>query len=312
MSKPGQWAHRYALPLIAVAFLLFAVQQVVGQTPRPKTDPSLPTFNNPFDSQVGGIGVIEPSSETIVISPHLSGVVQAVPVRVGDSVQHNQPLFTIDDRSTRAQLTSAKAKLAVMEAARRQATNQLAFVRNLTDPGAISAEEHTRRQDAVELASAEVRQAAAEVEVLETELDKLTVRAPIAGTVLKVNVRQGEYATAGITAEPLMTLGDLQTLHVRVEVDEGQAHRLTEASQAVGSLRGQGIKQIPLKFVRFEPMVVEKRSITGNRNEKVDTRVLQIIYRFDREAIPAFVGQQMDVYIQAKPLELNYTQTQVH
>jgi hypothetical protein len=51
--------------------------------------------------------------------------------------------------------------------------------------------------------------------------------------------------------------------------------------------------------VRFEPYVVPKMSLTGDSTERVDTRVLQIIYSFDRGDMPIFVGQQMDVYIEA-------------
>ena len=50
----------------------------------------------------------------------------------------------------------------------------------------------------------------------------------------------------------------------------------------------------------MEPFVVPKKSLTGDNSERVDTRVLQVIYQFDRPAGRAlFVGQQMDVYIDA-------------
>jgi hypothetical protein len=52
-----------------------------------------------------------------------------------------------------------------------------------------------------------------------------------------------------------------------------------------------------LEFVRFEPYVIPKKSLTGDSTERVDTRVLQLIYRI-RDGAPSFyVGQQMDVYI---------------
>jgi hypothetical protein len=43
--------------------------------------------------------------------------------------------------------------------------------------------------------------------------------------------------------------------------------------------------------------VLPKRSLTGDSQERVDTRVLQIIYAFEPGALPVFVGQQVDVYI---------------
>jgi HlyD family secretion protein len=47
-----------------------------------------------------------------------------------------------------------------------------------------------------------------------------------------------------------------------------------------------------------EPYVTPKTSLTGSSTERVDTRVLQVIYSFDRNALPAYVGQQMDVFIE--------------
>jgi hypothetical protein len=48
-----------------------------------------------------------------------------------------------------------------------------------------------------------------------------------------------------------------------------------------------------------EPFVVPKKSLTGDSTERVDTRVLQVIYRIDDKNVPVFVGQQMDVFIDA-------------
>ncbi|HEX2714363.1 MAG TPA: hypothetical protein VHM88_19395, partial [Candidatus Acidoferrales bacterium] len=88
-------------------------------------------------------------------------------------------------------------------------------------------------------------------------------------------------------------------LHVRVDVDEHDAGRVREGAPAVGSPRGNGSLKVPLQFVRFEPYVIPKKSLTGDSTERVDTRVLQVIYRVAAENSSLFVGQQMDVYIEA-------------
>ncbi len=51
--------------------------------------------------------------------------------------------------------------------------------------------------------------------------------------------------------------------------------------------------------MRIEPYVVPKKSLTGDSTERVDTRVLQVIFSFTRGDLPIFVGQQMDVFIDA-------------
>ena len=49
--------------------------------------------------------------------------------------------------------------------------------------------------------------------------------------------------------------------------------------------------------------MLPKKSLTGDSTERVDTRVLQVIYRVDNEALPLFVGQQMDVFIEAPSVQ---------
>ena len=57
-----------------------------------------------------------------------------------------------------------------------------------------------------------------------------------------------------------------------------------------------------VEFVRFELYVMSKRSLTGDSSERVDTRVLQVIDRFNADRFPTHVGQQMDVFIEAPPI----------
>ena len=67
--------------------------------------------------------------------------------------------------------------------------------------------------------------------------------------------------------------------------------------------RGRSDLKIPLTFTRVEPYVVPKKSLTGAATERVDTRVLQVVYSFQQpKDFRVYAGQQMDVYIQAKPL----------
>ncbi len=148
------------------------------------------------------------------------------------------------------------------------------------------------------VARADVAVAAAERDQVAVEIERLVVRAPAAATVLQVKVRAGEYAPAGALAQPLLLLGALATRHVRVDIDENDAWRVDAKARAQAHLRGHREFESALEFVRFEPFVVPKRSLTGDANERVDTRVLQVIYRIVDPALSLFVGQQMDVFIE--------------
>lgn len=151
----------------------------------------------------------------------------------------------------------------------------------------------------VDVSRAAVKRAETEAEQTETALDRLVVRALVAGRVLQVNVRPGEFVGAPPN-QPLVVLGNIEKLHVRVDVDEYDIARFDQAAVATAFPRGSLQQRYPLEFVRVEPFVVPKKSLTGDTTERVDTRVLQVIYEFDPAGRPPlFVGQQVDVYIDA-------------
>jgi multidrug resistance efflux pump len=159
----------------------------------------------------------------------------------------------------------------------------------------------------IEVARAAVQQAESELESTKIMLDRHTVRALVDGEVLQVNVRPGQFAALA-WREPMIVLGDVNRLHVRVDVDENDLPMFTPNARAVATLKGRPHVTFPLEFVKVEPYVIPKKSLTGDNSERVDTRVLQVIYALpDARKIQLYVGQQMDVYLQAAPLSEGYS-----
>jgi len=216
-----------------------------------------------------------------------------------------------------ARLEQARAQLADAEA-------QLRIIEAVPDRRAVRTEDLERRRWAVAAARAQLREAEAalaqlragawredilvaeaelaqarqHLERVRTDLERLTVTAPVSGRILRVNVRAGEFAGAP-AAQPLILMGAEGSPQVRVDVDEKDAWRVRPDARAYGSVRGNAARRFPLRFVRIEPYVVPKRNLTGETTERTDTRVLQVIYALEADA-PVYVGQQMDVYIEAK------------
>lgn len=225
-------------------------------------------------------------------------------------------------------LPPVEARVKEAEATLADLQHQLQLWEGISDKRAVSQDELSRKQFAVrvaqaklgeaqselaalkagawkpdvDIAQAEVAAAEAQLQSVETEIDRRIIRAPIDGEVLQVKIRVGESAQLGIAATPLMLIGAVQPLHVRVDVDENDAWRLSPEAPAMAFLRGNREISTPAAFVRAEPYVVPKRSLTGDSMERVDTRVLQVIYQFDRRSLPLYVGQQMDVFIEAPPI----------
>jgi multidrug resistance efflux pump len=147
------------------------------------------------------------------------------------------------------------------------------------------------------LHKSELERAKIQAESEQIKLDLYRIKSPIDGTVLKVNVRAGEFAQAALLSTPLMVVGDIDPLHVRVEVDESEIHRFQSDKPAVASPRGQSQLKINLRFIRSEPLVVPKQVITGSTTERIDTRVLQVIYAIEDKVSGLSPGQQLDVFI---------------
>jgi len=306
---------RFVLPLVGLLAATWAAFSIARTHPnRDRTDPPTPPPVSDFKQTVAAVGIVEASTENISIGTPLSGVVARIFVAAGQTVRAGDPLFELDTRHLRADrrvrseaIDLARAQSGVAGARLEDLRRQLKFAEQVKDKRAISAEEVSHRASAVETATAEfeaarVQVAAAESQVhaVDVEIERSTVRSPIDAEVLQVKLRAGEFAPAGPTPEPLILLGRSKPLHVRVDVDEHEGWRVPLGATAVGHVRGNAALKTPLKFVRFEPFVVPKRSITGDATERVDTRVLQVIYRVERDDLPLFVGQQMDVFIDAR------------
>jgi HlyD family secretion protein len=218
-----------------------------------------------------------------------------------------------------------QARVAQAAVATADAKSQLALAESITVSGAISVDAlnhlrfavagaDARHQEAqaelnrlkagpwsveVAVAQAQVAQAQAKVAATRVEIERTIIRANRDAQVLQVRVRVGEFAPAGVVSNPLMLLGATQELHVRIDIDENDAWRLKPGAAAECYVRGNNRLHTALRFVRSEPYVIPKRSLTGDSAERVDTRVLQVVYAFDPNMLPVHVGQQVDAFVAA-------------
>jgi RND family efflux transporter MFP subunit len=286
-----------ALALVGVALgILAAVRSAHTLVPTPMvSEPPAPSYQ----TFVAGAGLVEANTENIAIGTQIAGIVSKIYVQIGSQVKAGDPLFTIDDRAQRALIATDTAAVAAAKAQMEQAKYELKLGDELVQKKVISLEDLQTRQNAARTAEAQFVQAQANLDAAKTDLERLTVRAPLDGQVLQLKIHLGEFAPTGVLAQPLILFGGTEPMNVRVDVDENDAWRVQQTATAVGYLRGNKAINTPLTFVRFEPYVIPKVSLTGESTERVDTRVLQAIYSFERGNLPIYVGQQMDVYIDA-------------
>ncbi|MDR3455939.1 MAG: efflux RND transporter periplasmic adaptor subunit [Verrucomicrobiae bacterium] len=259
--------------------------------------PVFKPVSNPFDSAIFANGMIEsdlPSGENINIFPEVFGPVTRVFVQEGQPVTAGAPLFAIEDSAQRANTELAAANLKV---ARDQYDKRLAA--HDMDPKSVS-------KDVLDTAEDTVIQAAAALKAAKALLQYYSVKAPIDGVVLAVNATvggyvssQGNYDTYTGLFDPLVVMsGPQEYMDVRCYVDEILVSRLPSHwhIQAQMQITGTDIK-VPLEFVRVQPYISPKIELSNQRQEKVDLRVLPVIFRFEKKDAPVYPGQLVDVFI---------------
>lgn len=270
-----------------------------NRTAAPPTPSVLPP-KVPYTSYITGAGLVESSTGNIAISTPVGGIVSDIFVKIGEKVEKDAPLFKIDDRDLQARLLLGTAKLAEAQAVLEKSRANLDIAEELNKKSSISKKDLYDKRADVAINQAGVEVAEAEVKKTATDIDLHTIRAPVAGEILQIKILSGEYADTRISsAGPLMILGGNSLRYVRVDIDEYDAWRFDSAQPATAFVPGNPSLKIPLTFVRVEPYVIPKRSLTGNVTERTDTRVLQVIYSFDLHEIPLYIGQQLDIYIKA-------------
>jgi HlyD family secretion protein len=227
----------------------------------------------------------EPRPEEVPVQEAMVNEANANLAQMADVWKRTQDLYN-KHVSTDQEMTQAQQNYRAAEAKVTHAQAQL----KLLKAGAWQYQKDVQQ--------AAVEQAVSQLESIKTDLDRLIVRSQVEGEVLQVNVRPGEFVGAP-HVEPLMIIGDVSKLHVRVDVDEHDIPRFAAGKSAVAALKGSPNIKFPITFVKTEPYVIPKRSLTGSNTERVDTRVLQVIYSFDPSNKPVFVGQQVEVFIDA-------------
>lgn len=276
--------------------------------PPPLAEPA----RSPYKFSIAATGIIEAARENVNVATTKPGMVIKVWPGVGSDVKTGDPLFQIDPREATARIASLRAQVEVENTsvtANRvtlaEAQDQLKRVSSAASARVITEDERQRRVFAGQLAEVQVARSLAQWEAAQaqlaqaqTELEVLTVRASRDGRILRLNIREGEYANVN-PPEPLMVLGDIDTLQIRADVDEQNAPLVETGREAKAYVKGSTQNALPLTFVRIDPFVVPKKSLTGDSTERVDTRVLQVIFNLKKpEGKTLYVGQQVDVYIE--------------
>lgn len=240
----------------------------------------------------------EPRAETLAVSKAQMGYAEASLKTAADTYDKQSRSYQLEPKSVSKDVldtarNNAEAARRNLEVAQRQY--------QLTKAGAW--EYDVRNQDKQYQA---LLKAAASAQAL---LDKYTVRAPADGVVLSIGAAVGSYVSSaqGIYdsytqgSAPAVVMGHPQdALQVRCYIDEILVHRLPQGQQVKAQMfvRGTDVK-LPLEFVRIQPYISPKIELSDARTERVDVRVLPVIFKFAKpQDLNLYPGQLVDVYVE--------------
>lgn len=183
------------------------------------------------------------------LTAQISARIDAIPVRVGDSVDEGQTLVALDCRAREARLDASRARLSQLQAQTRFSRAQLVRARDLKRRSSISDEELERRQSELDDLKAQVLGQQAKLTQDRIEIDHCTVRAPFAALVSERLLSVGDLASPGT---PLLRLVQLDDLELSARLRDDEAARLMPGARYWFDYQG---KRVPVQLRRVLPLV---------------------------------------------------------
>ena len=290
--------RNYLVACLAAIGLVSAIFLSVKMSAPVKTKPLVVSpVKNPFKDALSAAGIIEAVNDHVEIGTSVPGIITHIYKEVGETIKRGEPLLCLDTQELCAETEIKQAQVECARIRLEYVQDQLNRLKSVQDPRAISQNDLKTKEFDVQVAASELKAALAELHWLQIRIEKMTLLAPQDGVIIRRKAKIGEYLAVD-GKETAFIIGDLSRLQVRADIDEQNASFFVPRGQAFAFPKNNPDKSIPLQFVRIEPYVIPKKSLTGLGEEKVDTRVLQVVYTLEApQDFALYVGQQVDVFI---------------
>lgn len=223
-----------------------------------------------LENVVTAVGSIEPL-DAVEVGAQVSGQVTRLHVEVGDTVQAGDLLTQIDTRnyeaavaSSRATLRGLEAQLTQRRAELRLAEQQFARQAQMLSSGATSQANHASAETQVQIVRAQIQALEADISRAQSSLDadeanleRTSITAPMAGTIMSLAVRQGQTVNANQSAPVILSIADLEVMTVWTKVSEADVGRLRLGTEAYFTTLGDPGRRWTgtLRQIRPEPEI---------------------------------------------------------
>src|SRR5688500_834136 len=172
-----------------------------------------------------------------------------------DTARDNFETAKISLETARANLEAQK--IAVKEATERANQQKIAVKDAQTS---IRSSEMRANQQAAMLRGQTIRR------------DKATQLSPLNGVVADIPTRVGEFAVAGLSTTPLMTIADMSQINVEVNVDETEINNVKVGQEAKVKVDALGEKEIKAVVTQKNPLAISKSDTTGGLSNRVNVQ----------------------------------------
>lgn len=304
------------LTFIALVGIILGIISVFVYNEKAKPLPPVASSYNPYITGVYATGIVEsfqPNGSNINIFPEVSGKVVQIFVHEGEVVKKNDKLLALDDSVQRqvVEKDDAQIRYALENLASVEAQWQKMHKAYLLNRESVSQEALDNAKYAVKIAQESLNVAKSTDAADKALLDKYMLKSSCDGSILRIACSSGSYVSPSGSYDvytqgylPPVQMGVMTPyLQVRAYVDEILVPQLPSGNHLEATLfvRGMNNKSIPLEFISIQPLTIPNIELSNQVNQKVDVRVLPIIFKFAKpKEINIFPGQLVDVYIKTK------------
>jgi HlyD family secretion protein len=133
-----------------------------------------------------------------------------------------------------------------------------------------------------------------ELVAIQAAVEKMTIRAPIDGTILQINAKPGELASPSAT-QPLVLLGNVSALRVRAELDERDLEKIKTGQPVLVRPAAFRDREIAGTVFFIAPLVETGRQNALGQRNMTDVDVVEVLIDLGERG-PLAVGMKVDVY----------------
>ena len=210
-----------------------------SQSSRPQALATAEVQRGHLEDTVSATGTLQPR-DYVDVGTQVSGQVRKLHVEIGSSVEKGQLLAEIDPAVYLSKVEASEAQLNNLQAQLAQRQAQLRLAEQKAQRQANMMREQATTAEAVQTADAELQSAKAQVQALQAQIQQTRstlrgdqanlaytkIHAPMAGTVVTQNAKQGQTLNANQSAPIVVRIADLSTMTVQTQVSEADVSRL--------------------------------------------------------------------------------------